>query len=105
MDHLFDPFYSTKGSHGTGLGLAVTWGIVEAHAGTITVESQMGTGTRFTVQLPCKVPESAAGQPPAPAARAPMPDARGTSGGVPAAPIAARVVPKVAEPAPDDARG
>jgi signal transduction histidine kinase len=107
MDHLFDPFYSTKGSHGTGLGLAVTWGIVEAHAGSITVESEPGHGTCFTVQLPCKAPDSATGQ--SPAARTPMPDARGTAGGAPAAPIAPRAIPSAAPPAapptPDDARG
>lgn len=48
---IFDPFYSTKGE-GTGLGLAVTYGIIEGHGGLIQVESQPWQGTRFTIWLP-----------------------------------------------------
>lgn len=58
--HLFEPFFSTKGRRGTGLGLAVSWGIVEAHGGTIDVVSRPGRGTRFTVRLPLVSPERAA---------------------------------------------
>ena len=52
LPRLFEPFFSTKGPRGTGLGLAVTWGIVEAHGGSIDVQSQLGRGTQFTVRLP-----------------------------------------------------
>lgn len=50
---IFEPFYSTKGD-GTGLGLAVSYGIVQGHGGNISVESQPGTGSRFTVWLPLR---------------------------------------------------
>ncbi len=49
---LFEPFATTKGQKGTGLGLAVSWGIVDNHNGTITVESEEGVGTTFIVRLP-----------------------------------------------------
>jgi hypothetical protein len=52
LPRLFEPFFSTKGNRGTGLGLAVTWGIVEGHEGTIEVESQVGRGATFIVRLP-----------------------------------------------------
>ena len=49
---LFEPFATTKGQKGTGLGLAVSWGIVDNHNGTITVESDEGVGTTFIVRIP-----------------------------------------------------
>ena len=52
LTEIFEPFYSTKGQKGTGLGLAVVWGIIEKHGGKITVDSETGKGTRFTVRLP-----------------------------------------------------
>ena len=59
MDRLFEPFFTTKGSRGTGLGLAVTWGIVSGHGGSIAVASEPGRGSRFTVRIPCRVPDPA----------------------------------------------
>ena len=51
QERLFTPFFTTK-PEGTGLGLAVSWGIVHNHGGTITVQSAPGAGARFTVTLP-----------------------------------------------------
>jgi len=52
IPHIFEPFYSTKGQKGTGLGLAVIWGIIDNHNGTITVESEVGQGTTFVIRIP-----------------------------------------------------
>jgi two-component system NtrC family sensor kinase len=52
LSRIFEPFFTTKGEHGNGLGLAVTWGIIDSHEGTINVESELGKGTAFTVRLP-----------------------------------------------------
>jgi len=50
---IYDPFYTTKGvGQGTGLGLAVSYGIVQEHAGRITVDSTPGQGTTFRITLP-----------------------------------------------------
>jgi len=49
---LFEPFATTKGQKGTGLGLAVTWGIVDNHNGTIQVESEVDVGTTFIIRIP-----------------------------------------------------
>ena len=55
LPRIFEPFYSTKGQKGTGLGLAVIWGIIDNHDGTINVQSESGKGTTFTIQLPIEV--------------------------------------------------
>jgi len=49
---IFDVFFSTKGSQGTGLGLAVTKKIIEEHGGSIEVQSKEDQGTKFSIQLP-----------------------------------------------------
>jgi signal transduction histidine kinase len=51
LENLFKPLYTTK-AKGTGLGLAVCKKIVDAHNGSIEVESQLGKGTIFTITLP-----------------------------------------------------
>ena len=52
---IFEPFFSTKGAHGTGLGLSVSYSIIERHEGTISVSSEQDKGTTFTIDLPAKV--------------------------------------------------
>jgi len=58
IQRIYDPFFTTKGrpkqggSGGTGLGLSVTYGIIQEHAGKIRVESQVGSGTRFVMEFP-----------------------------------------------------
>ena len=62
LARLFEPFHSTKGLRGTGLGLVVTKKIVEEHGGLVKVESTRKQGTTFTIQLPVRfdqVPMSA----------------------------------------------
>ncbi|MBI4165836.1 MAG: histidine kinase, partial [Acidobacteria bacterium] len=53
LNKIFDPFFTTKGtSRGTGLGLAVTYGIIREHSGKIDVESTAGQGTTFRLEIP-----------------------------------------------------
>ena len=49
---IFDPFFTTKGKAGMGLGLAVSFGIIRRHEGSVEVESEVGAGTRFKISLP-----------------------------------------------------
>jgi signal transduction histidine kinase len=49
---IFDPFFTTKGKAGMGLGLAVSFGIIRRHEGSVEVESEVGVGTRFRIRLP-----------------------------------------------------
>jgi signal transduction histidine kinase/ActR/RegA family two-component response regulator len=60
IPRIFDPFFSTKPlGAGTGLGLSITCGIVKEHGGDISVQSQLGHGARFIVELPAAVSETA----------------------------------------------
>ena len=53
LQRAFEPFFTTKpAGEGTGLGLSVSYGIIEAHQGTITVESAPDRGTTFRITLP-----------------------------------------------------
>ena len=52
MSRIFDPFFTTKDTSGTGLGLSVSYGIINSHGGSIEVESSVGVGTTFTIKLP-----------------------------------------------------
>ena len=57
MPHIFEPFYTTKKEgKGTGLGLAVVYGIIERHGGKIDVHSTAAEGTTFTITLPLRPP-------------------------------------------------
>jgi len=52
LGRIFDPFFSTKDEKGFGLGLSVSYGIIENHGGQIIAQSQLGEGTQFTIYLP-----------------------------------------------------
>ncbi|MBL8193946.1 MAG: HAMP domain-containing histidine kinase, partial [Blastocatellia bacterium] len=52
MPSIWEPFFSTKGEEGTGLGLEICRRIIEAHNGQISCKSQLGSGTCFTIKLP-----------------------------------------------------
>jgi len=56
LKHIFDPFFSTKGEKGSGLGLSITYGIVQKLGGKLDVKSKKGKGSTFTVTLPEKRP-------------------------------------------------
>ena len=56
LSRIYDPFFTTKMiGKGTGLGLSITYGIVREHEGTLTCQSAVGQGTRFTVSLPASI--------------------------------------------------
>jgi signal transduction histidine kinase len=55
LDHIFDPFFTSK-DEGSGLGLSISHQIVQEHGGYVTVESKLGTGTSFFINLPIGKP-------------------------------------------------
>jgi len=58
LKKIFIPFFTTKDiDEGTGLGLSVVHGIVTSHGGSIDVQSTVGSGTRFAIHLPLRMPE------------------------------------------------
>ena len=57
-DRIFDPFFTTKGVHSTGLGMSISYNIIDRHKGNILVESDEGIGTVFTIRLPVYEKES-----------------------------------------------
>jgi len=60
LKRIFDPFFSTKKkAGGTGLGLSITFGLVQELGGSMTVESEVGKGTTFTITMPSKGPQKA----------------------------------------------
>jgi len=52
-EQIFDPFFSTKGNEGTGLGLSQVYGFVERNGGDIDVSSELGKGTQLVLYSPC----------------------------------------------------
>jgi PAS domain S-box-containing protein len=56
---IFDPFFTTKGAQGTGLGLSVSYSIIERHEGVISVTSEIGAGSVFKITLPGMTTQSA----------------------------------------------
>ena len=78
LPRVFSPFFTTKPQgEGTGLGLFISYGLVEGHGGTLTAESRPGAGATFTLALP-RAPDGAAG--------APEPEAAGAAVVPPGAP-------------------
>jgi len=62
LNKLFTPFFTTKPpGKGTGLGLSIVYGIVKMHRGQVTVQSQVGQGTTFSIILPVRLPQQELG--------------------------------------------
>lgn len=62
-ERCLEPFFTTKGDHGTGLGLAVVYGIVQRHKGTIDISSEKNVGSTFTISFPITTDVPAASKP------------------------------------------
>jgi CheY-like chemotaxis protein len=71
-ERIFDPFFTTRGVEGSGLGLSVSWTIIQRHDGSITVNSTPGKGTSFVIRLPVGDVESAQIATPAPTRHTPV---------------------------------
>ncbi|MFY0562298.1 sensor histidine kinase [Archangium lansingense] len=88
LGQLFQPFFTTKPvGEGTGLGLAVAYGIITGHGGRIAVESELGRGTCFTVRLPVAAEERVT---------TPLPPGEGRGEGLPAHGLSPREAPSPA---------
>lgn len=73
LERVFQPFFTTKGSSSSGLGLSVSYGIIRRHGGNLRVKSEPGKGTTFTIQLHVSLEaleESEAERPPRPGKKA-----------------------------------
>jgi PAS domain S-box-containing protein len=68
---IFDPFFTTKGAQGTGLGLSVSYSIIERHEGSISVASEVGSGSVFVISLPAMAVPAEASQKPVEVVAAP----------------------------------
>ncbi|MFW5711854.1 MAG: sensor histidine kinase, partial [Spirochaetota bacterium] len=55
MEHIYEPFYSSSPNGGTGLGMAIVKSVVEAHHGTIDIDSKEGEGTEVSIKLPLRL--------------------------------------------------
>ena len=55
LSRIFEPFFTTKGDKGTGLGLSITYGLVRKLKGNLSVQSELGKGTSFTITLPVRI--------------------------------------------------
>jgi CheY-like chemotaxis protein len=69
LEHIFDPFFSTKGPRGNGLGLSVCFGIIERHQGEIHAVSEPGVGSEFHILLPVPPADAAPAAPSIPSTR------------------------------------
>ncbi len=49
---MFDPFFTTRGPEGTGLGMSIAYGVIKRHGGELEVQSRVGKGTTFIINIP-----------------------------------------------------
>lgn len=77
LEHLFEPFFTTRGARGTGLGLAVVHGVADVFGGGVDVHSVVGEGSTFTLYLPQAPSGGAPAEPSAPAGCSEAPQGQG----------------------------